>query len=109
MWRSKSASHASASSAATSSVAVVNSIVVFITLGLIVWIILSYIVVFGRVSYDHPVRRLYEFLNRIVDPMLRPIRAVVPPIRVGGASLDLSPIILILGIQLIPVVLGWFF
>jgi uncharacterized protein YggT (Ycf19 family) len=39
----------------------------------------------------------------------RPIRAVVPPIRVGGASLDLSPIILIIGIQLIPVVLGWFF
>lgn len=88
---------------------VVNRLVGFITLGLIVWIILSYIVVFGRVSYDHPVRRLYEFINRLVEPMLRPIRAVVPPVRMGGASLDLSPVILIIGIQLIPVVLGWFF
>jgi YggT family protein len=90
-------------------VSVVNRLVGFITLGLIVWIILSYIVVFGRVSYDHPVRRLYEFINRLVEPMLRPIRAVVPPVRMGGASLDLSPVILIIGIQLIPVVLGWFF
>lgn len=101
--------HASAFSAATNSVSVVNRLVGFITLGLIVWIILSYIVVFGRVSYDHPVRRLYEFINRLVEPMLRPIRAVVPPVRMGGASLDLSPVILIIGIQLIPVVLGWFF
>ncbi len=88
--------------------AVVNSIVVYITLGLLVWIVLGYIVVFGRVSFDHPVRKVYEFLNRIVEPMLRPIRAVVPPIRVGGAALDLSPIILIVGIQMIPWVLSRF-
>lgn len=98
----------SGSSGATSSVAVVNSIVVYITLGLLVWIVLGYIVVFGRMSFDHPVRKIYEFLNKIVDPMLRPIRAVVPPVRVGGAALDLSPVILIVGIQLIPWVLDLF-
>ena len=88
---------------------VVDFLVLVVTLGLIVWIVLSYIVVFGRVSYDHPVRKLYEILDRLVDPMLRPIRAIVPPVRMGNASLDLSPVILILGIQLIPVVLRWFF
>lgn len=100
--------HVSVSLGATSSVALVNGLVNAITLGLIVWIVLSYIVVFGRVSFDHPIRRIYEFLNRLVEPMLSPIRAVVPPIRVGGAALDLSPVILIIGIQLIPVVFGWF-
>lgn len=86
----------------------VYSIARFLTLGLIVWIVLSYIVMFGRLSFDHPVRRLYEAINRLVEPALRPIRAVVPPVRVGGAALDLSPIILILGIQFIPVILDWF-
>lgn len=88
---------------------VVYGIVRLITLGLIVWIVLGWIVVFGRMPFDHPIRKVYEFLNRLVEPMLRPIRAVVPPVRVGGAALDLSPIILIIGIQLVPVVLDWFF
>jgi len=38
--------------------------------------------------------------------MLRPIRAVVPPVRMGGAALDLSPIILILGLQILLRLLG---
>ena len=73
----------------------------WVSIGLIVWIVLSYIVMFGRVSFDHPVRKLYEFLNRLVEPMLAPIRRVVPPVRMGGSSLDLSPLILIIGIQIL--------
>ncbi len=80
---------------------ILRSVIDLITLALIAWIVLSYIVVFGRVAYDHPIRRAYEFLSRIIEPMLRPIRAVVPSVRVGGASLDLSPIILILGLRII--------
>lgn len=79
-----------------------------ITLGLIVWIVLSYVVVFGRVAYDHPIRKLYEFFNRLVEPVLRPIRAVVPPVRVGGASLDLSPMILLLIVWIAPTIIDIF-
>ena len=80
----------------------------WVTRGLVVWIVLSYIVIFGRVSFDHPVRKAYEFANRIVEPMLRPIRKVVPPIRFGGAALDLSPLVLIIGVRFVPVVLDVF-
>ncbi len=86
----------------------VVSILQLISLGLIVWIVLSYIVVFGRVSFDHPIRKAYEFLNRLVEPMLAPIRRVVPPVRMGGSSLDLSPLILIVGIQILANVLSGF-
>lgn len=79
-----------------------------ITLGLIVWIVLSYVVVFGRVAYDHPIRKLYEFFNGIVEPVLRPIRAVVPPVRVGAASLDLSPMILLLVVWIAPSIIDIF-
>lgn len=99
---------ASVSSESISNVDVVYRISDLITLGLVVWIVLSYIVIFGRVSFDHPVRKAYEFANRLVEPMLRPIRKVVPPIRLGGAALDLSPMVLIVGVRVIPVVIDVF-
>lgn len=66
--------------------------------GLIIWIVLSWVVSFGRLTFDHPVRRLYEALSRVVDPILRPIRAIIPPVRIGGAALDLSPLVLFFGL-----------
>ena len=83
----------------------IRTLVQLLSLALLVWIVLSYIVVFGRVAFDHPLRRAYEFLSRLIDPLLRPIRAVVPPVRVGGAALDLSPLILIFGLYLILAIL----
>ena len=46
-------------------------------------------------------RRLYDALSKLIEPIMRPIRNVIPPLRVGGAALDLSPVILILGIGLL--------
>lgn len=70
-------------------------------LAIFAWIVLSWIVAFGRLNWGHPVRKLYDLLARGIDPILRPIRAVVPPVRMGGAALDLSPMILIFGVILI--------
>jgi YggT family protein len=86
-------------------VSLIRALVQLLSLALLVWIVLSYIVVFGRVAYDHPLRKAYDFLSRLIDPLLRPIRAVVPPVRVGGAALDLSPLILIFGLYLILAIL----
>ena len=83
----------------------IRTLVQLLSLALLVWIVLSYIVVFGRVAFDHPLRKAYEFLSRLIDPLLRPIRAVVPPVRVGGAALDLSPLILIFGLYLLLAIL----
>ena len=68
---------------------------------IIAWIVLSYVVNFGRLGWDHPVRRLYDALSKVIEPVMRPIRNVIPPLRIGGAALDLSPVILILGISLL--------
>lgn len=58
---------------------------------LVVLIILDAVLSYFVSPYQ-PVRR---FLNRIVSPMLNPIRRVVPPL----GMFDLSPLILILLIQ----------
>ncbi len=42
-----------------------------------------------------------RFLERITDPVLVPVRRLVPPLRVGGAALDLSPLIVLIGLQVV--------
>lgn len=61
------------------------------------WVILSWI----PVSSDHPVGRLQISIDRVINPVVRPIRRFIPPLRLGGGYLDLSPLVLILGIALI--------
>jgi YggT family protein len=41
---------------------------------------------------------LCEGLYSLTDPPLRAVRRVIPPLRLGGIMLDLSPMILLLGI-----------
>lgn len=65
------------------------------------WVILSWI----PVSSTHPLARVQTFLDRIIYPVILPIRRVIPPIRLGGGALDLSPIVLLIGIQIIIAIL----
>jgi YggT family protein len=41
------------------------------------------------------------FLWRLTEPVLGPIRRTIPPVRIGGFGLDLSPFIVIVGIRII--------
>lgn len=43
---------------------------------------------------------VYEAVRAISNPILGPIRAVIPPLRIGGFGLDLSPIIAIIGLSI---------
>ena len=64
-------------------------------------IVLGMIIEFGRVPFGHPVRRVTQLLGRAVDPLLTPLRRVLPGLPVGGMRLDLSPLVLIIGLQII--------
>lgn len=63
----------------------------------LIWVILSWI----QTPPGHPLRQLQNFLDRLISPMLRPIRRLVPPLRLGGGAIDLSPIILIFLLRLL--------
>jgi len=54
-----------------------------------------------RVPFDHPVAKLRDALAVVVDPVLRPIRKVIPPLRMGGMAVDLSPLVLLVGLSLL--------
>lgn len=82
--------------------------VILIVLQLYVWVliasaILSWLVAFNVVNMYNPfVRNVGEFLFRVTEPVLRPIRSILPSL--GG--LDLSPMVLILIIFFIERVIG---
>lgn len=61
------------------------------------WIIMSWV----RISSTHPLARLQLLLDRIIYPAVLPLRRVLPPLRVGGMMLDLSPIVLLIGLTLL--------
>ena len=52
---------------------------------------------------------LCEGIYSVTDPPLRAVRGVVPPIRLGAALLDLSPMILIITIIVLQRVVGAIF
>jgi YggT family protein len=50
------------------------------------------------------VAALCEAVFTVTDPPLRAIRGVIPPIRMGGAMLDLSPMVLLIGLYIVQIV-----
>jgi YggT family protein len=70
------------------------------------------IVVFARVILEwvpvgdaHPVGRIRHVLRLVTQPLLAPLRALIPPVRMGSVAVDLSPLVLILGLNLLAQVL----
>lgn len=68
---------------------------------LFVRIILTWIPIDPWSKWHKPVR----WLSMITDPVLRPLRRLIPPLRLGAMALDLSPILLIV---LVEVLIGIF-
>ncbi|MDX2234263.1 MAG: YggT family protein [Hyphomonadaceae bacterium] len=72
-----------------------GAIVQLVIIVLIVNAVLSWLIAFEIVSRRNAfVNQLYSATQRLTEPLLGPIRRIIPP--VGG--LDLSPIVLILGL-----------
>jgi YggT family protein len=69
---------------------------------LIAMAVMSWLIAFGVVNSRNPVvQTVGEFLYRITEPLLRPIRSLLP--NLGG--IDVSPVILILLILFVQAVI----
>ena len=63
---------------------------------IIVRIILSWVQQFRPLPYNMVLRAVIGFIEESVDPYLNLFRRFIPPLRLGGAGLDLSPILAII-------------
>lgn len=70
---------------------------------IILQVVLSWLVAFNVINTSSDgVRRFVAGIDRFLDPLYRPIRKIMPDF--GG--LDLSPIVLLLAIQIVRMLLG---
>ena len=63
----------------------------------LIWVVLSWI----PTTEGHPLRSAKDFLDRVLKPVIRPIRNVLPPVRFGAVGVDLSPVVLFVGITIL--------
>ncbi|MDI3469626.1 MAG: YggT family protein [Pseudolabrys sp.] len=84
---------------------------IFTLIDLYIWIliasaVLSWLVAFNVVNTRNPlVASIGEFLYRITEPALRPIRNILP--NLGG--IDVSPVILIIGLLFLKQLVSWLY
>ncbi len=72
------------------------NVIWLIKLALFIWIILSVLISFNIVNRWHPVvSKVFDVLNRLLEPMLAPIRRFMPELN----GIDLSPVVLILVLE----------
>jgi YggT family protein len=72
---------------------VVRAVLGLIQVVLIVYVVISWLYAFDVVSRRNAfVNAVWEFTRRVSDPMLRPLRRLIPPI----AGVDLSVLVMLL-------------
>jgi YggT family protein len=76
----------------------VDAIIGLLIVILVVNVVISWLYAFDVVSRRNAfVRAVWEFTGRICNPLLRPLRRLIPPI----AGVDLSVVVLLLILQLL--------
>jgi len=74
----------------------INWVVQTYTYLLFAYIVLDLLIKFGVVNtYNRVVYVVMDFLSKITEPLLRPIRNIMP--NLGG--IDISPVVLVIGLQ----------
>jgi YggT family protein len=69
-------------------------------------VILSWLVAFNVVNRSNPyVRQIGQALEKLTEPLLKPIRRFLPDL--GG--IDISPIVLLIGLQFFGMLVRWVF
>jgi YggT family protein len=85
-----------------SALSVLVDILLMITNVLVMLIIVQFIIgllfAFNVVSPSNEfLRQVYDSINRLLEPVLRPIRNIMP----NTGAIDFSPLVLILGLQIL--------
>ena len=75
-------------------------ILCYLIYGFIAALIIRIILDWVQVPASHPVGRARSSLAAVTDPVLQPLRRLIPPVRMGGVALDVSVIVLIVGLNI---------
>jgi YggT family protein len=83
-------------------ISIISYLVTIITTVVIVQFVLSLLISFNVVSLSNDiVASIYQALNAILDPFLKPIRKIMP----DTGMIDFSPMVLIIGLRVLQMLL----
>ncbi len=83
-------------------VSIIGYLISIITTVIIVQFIMSLLIAFNVINLSNQyVESIYHSLNLILDPILKPIRRIMP----DTGMIDFSPIVLIIGLRIIQMLL----
>lgn len=82
----------------------IRAILGLVQVVLIVYVLISWLYAFDIIDRRNQfVRSVWEFCSRLTDPILRPLRRIIPPI----AGVDLSVLVLLLVLYLVQHEVTW--
>ncbi|MBK6708570.1 MAG: YggT family protein [Sphingomonadales bacterium] len=82
---------------------IIGYLITIVSTVVIVQFVLSLLIAFNVVNLSNNfVASLWHSLNLILDPLLKPIRKIMP----DTGMIDFSPIVLIIGLRIIQMLLG---
>lgn len=64
-------------------------------------ILLARIIVSWIPQVPEPIAPIVNVVRALTDPVLNPIRGLLPPLRIGQVALDLSPLLLFFGLGIL--------
>jgi YggT family protein len=79
----------------------VHYLLLFAIVILVARLVLDYVMAFTRYRPSGAVAVLFEFVYTVTDPPLKALRRVIPPLRVGNAAIDISFMVLVLGLSIL--------
>lgn len=81
--------------------AFINNLISAYVVVILIGVVLSWLIGFNVINgYNPVVRAVYQAVNVLTEPVLRPIRRMMPNL----GAIDLSPLILLIALQFIQVV-----
>jgi len=75
-------------------------------LGLYFYVLLLYVVFSWVPNPPEGLRPIIVGVDRLVEPLAAPLRRVIPPLRFGMVALDLSIIVLFIGVRVLAGILA---
>jgi YggT family protein len=79
----------------------IGDVLYLFLLVLLAYSVLSWLTYSGRLAYDSPIFKVQKVLASICEPVLRPVRKIIPPVQIGGVGLDLSVLVVFLVIEVL--------
>lgn len=82
----------------------VSTLIFLAQLVIIIQAVLSWLIAFDVINrYNQVVQQFWAFSNSVTEPILKPFRAIIPPL--GG--IDITPILALIALEFIKKVFCW--